>query len=319
VNSAVNAGLPISADYAAFSEAVFHVCVATMFFLAGLFVERSFEKQGFRRFLAERLTRLAYPYFVWSTLQITAEIVFSGQSSHDTGFDALLAIPYWPHAHFWFFYSLLWAFVAFALLRQTTSWWRPALVISAVVLLFVPIPTIAMGLYQFSIEFGFFVAGILLAPWLVGRRQLPPLTPTSSLIATLVYAGAVTVLFTQIIPPSVLLTYEYRFFYPVMGTLVSVVIIGWSQVLAERRLFGWLAVVGTYSLEIYVAHMLSSVASRIVVTKILGIGDPLVVVVVGIVAGTLGPIVLLKLMARLRLPSLFDLPRALPAPTKRMA
>jgi surface polysaccharide O-acyltransferase-like enzyme len=290
-----------------------------MFFLAGLFVERSYEKQGFRRFLVERLTRLAYPYFVWSTLQVTAEIVFSGQSSHHTGFDALLAIPYWPHAHFWFLFSILCAFVAFAVIRQTTSWWRPALVVSAVLLLFLPIPTMAMGLYQFSIEFGFFVAGILLAPWFVGSRQLAPFTPTMSLIATFLYAAAVTVIFTHIIPPSVLLEYQYRFFYPLMGTLVSLVIIGWSQCLAERRMFGWLTVIGTYSLEIYVAHMLFSVASRIVVTKFLGIGDPLVVVAAGIVAGTLGPIVLVKLMARLRLPSLFDLPRASPALTKRAA
>ena len=82
LDSTTHAGLAHSESFQSLSGATFSNLIPIFFFLSGLFVERSYDKRRALGLLGDRLSRLAYPYLVWSLLQATAEIVFPGASQH---------------------------------------------------------------------------------------------------------------------------------------------------------------------------------------------------------------------------------------------
>jgi len=85
---------------------VFHMPL--FFFLsASLIYGRVVAKPG--RVLSSSLTKIAWPYFVWATVQIVVLIEASGAINHaqTRGFGASVIRLLWaPHAQFWFLYVL---------------------------------------------------------------------------------------------------------------------------------------------------------------------------------------------------------------------
>jgi fucose 4-O-acetylase-like acetyltransferase len=308
VSSASNAGVEISQTFGAMSYSTLSNLLPLFFFLAGLFVPRSYENRSMRSFLLERLQRLAYPYLIWSALQATAAIVFSAQSQNDTSVQTLLAIPYRPFDQFWFLYALLWMSPLYALARQLGRWSSLALALVSIVLFVFPIKTPVLALEMVSEHLIFFAAGALATSFVVGERQLPDLPPWATVLVTAAFVGSALYIYTHWVPASTSASahLDHRGYYLYLGVLGGLATVGWAQWLAQRGWLNVLQLMGKYSLQIFVAHMFCIVGFRIV-AQALGLANPFLIVIGCVVAAVTGPIVLVVLTERFGLPSLFEL------------
>ncbi len=310
LNSSMNAGYAIPATLADLSYSTLSNMIPLFFFVAGLFVARSYENRGVRSFLLERLQRLAYPYVIWSALQATAAILFSAQSQNDTTFDTLLAIPYHPFDQFWFLYALFWMYPVYALARQLGRWSSLALAAASLVLFVFPFQTNVLALEMFSLHFVFFAAGALFSPFVVGERQLPELPVWVTALVTAAFVGSSLYIYTHWLDAATGTAShgEHRGYYLYLGLLAGLATVGWAQWLSRRGWLDVLQLIGKYSMQIFVAHMFCVVGFRIVAQTV-GISHPFLVVLGSIVAGVTGPIVLVFLTGRFGLPNLFELRR----------
>jgi fucose 4-O-acetylase-like acetyltransferase len=311
VNSAMKAGLAVSPALADLSYSTLSNMIPLFFFLAGLFVARSYENRGVRSFLLERLQRLAYPYFIWSALQATAAILFSAQSQNDTTFQTLLAIPYYPFDQFWFLYALFWMYPAYALVRWLGRWSSFALAAVSVVLFVFPFRTNVLALEMFSVHFIFFATGALLSPFIIGERRLPDLPIWATALVTAVFVGSSLYIYTHWLDAATGTAShgEHRAHYLYLGLVAGFATVGWAQWLSRRRWLGVFQIIGKYSMQVFVAHMFCVVGFRIVAQTLLGIANPFLIILGSIIAGVAGPIVLVLLTERFGLPNLFELRR----------
>ena len=115
----INSGLLESSAATRFADDwIYAFHMPLFFFLSGLFAERSADK-GPRRFVADKLRTIAYPYVVWSLLQTSVQILMSRHTNspaswHDLAIDRL----YVPPMQFWFLYALFLCFLLFLVCWQ---------------------------------------------------------------------------------------------------------------------------------------------------------------------------------------------------------
>lgn len=306
LSSALNAGVSIPLMFQQLSWSTFANTVPLFFFLSGLTVERSCAKRGPKSFLRERLSQLAYPYLIWSFLQISAEIVFSRHSHHGASVADLLVIPYRPHAHLWFLMAMFWMFPMYVLIRQVGRGVRAWLAAVAVLLFVLPIPTSAFALHDFSVHFLFFATGVLTSQYFIGAQRIRELSLPMTLFLTFAFGACSGYVFTQLIEPTRLAAGPHYYLYLSLATLGGAVCLGWAQFLARRQWLGTLRIIGEYSLQVYVAHMLFAVAARVLLHNVFHVTHPVVVVMSGIAIGIAGPIILYKLTVRFAWPNLFE-------------
>jgi peptidoglycan/LPS O-acetylase OafA/YrhL len=142
-----------------------------------------------------------------------------------------------------------------------------------------------------------------------------PVAVTMALSVIFVTSGIYV--FTELIAPT-RLTNDYGlhpFYLLTLAVLGTACCIGWSQYLAQANRCRVLRVLGTYSLQIFLAHMLVGVPVRIMLLKIFHLDNPVLHILLGVLVALVVPILLFKLSLRLQVPYLFDWRRISPAPT----
>ena len=75
------------------------------FLLSGLFLERQVARPA-GMFLADKLRTIAYPYFVWSSLQFAIHSSLRGVTNNTADLGELWTIVYLPTMQFWFLFTL---------------------------------------------------------------------------------------------------------------------------------------------------------------------------------------------------------------------
>jgi fucose 4-O-acetylase-like acetyltransferase len=309
LSSAYHAGLDIPERFFRLSDSIiysFHMPL--FFFVSGLFVEASYRKRGSRAYFLDRVRRLAYPYLVWSVLQVTVEILFSGQTQRGAGVPDLLAIPYRPWGQFWFLYALLLMHVLYILAQALGRFAKPALFAAALVLFFFTLPTGAFALFGFSGHLLFFITGVYLGDWLLRRDGLQ-VTPVVAVLLLLALVGAGYTVFTYLIEPVRLVGQPEKYIFLFLSILGILACIAIAQLLARRKILDIFAVLGKYSLPIFLAHMLVGVATRMALLA-LGVQNWMLHVVLGVAAALILPVLLQKLGVMTGFPYLFELPQA---------
>ncbi len=74
------------------------------FFISGLLAYQTGRKTA-GGFIAAKLRTIAYPYFVWSVIQILLMLAMAGRTRHEAHWTDLLTIAYRPIMQFWFLYA----------------------------------------------------------------------------------------------------------------------------------------------------------------------------------------------------------------------
>jgi fucose 4-O-acetylase-like acetyltransferase len=317
LSSGYHAGLKIPSDFFAYSDSIvysFHMPL--FFFLSGLFVESSFRKRGARSYLLDKFTKIAYPYFLWSILQVSVEVLFSSQTQKGAGLQNVLAIPYRPWGQFWFIYALFLMHIVYTAATPLRKFSAPVLFAVAAVLFIWPIPSGDFGLFGFSGHFLFFVTGIYFRKYLIDQqRYAVPAWLVLPLFILLIGSGYL--LFSRVIEPLRLVGKAYPHYFLFLSIVGITACIGLAQYLSRKKIVGFLNILGIYSLQIFLVHMLAGVATRMILLKLFGIENWIIHMILGILAALIVPILLQWISIRVKFPYLFEWKRShavLPSP-----
>ncbi|OAD19925.1 acyltransferase 3 [Candidatus Thiomargarita nelsonii] len=276
------------------------------FFLSGLFFLRSFDKRG-SRLILNKIDTIFYPYLIWSIIQGVIEIILSQYTNGTTSFGNLIAILWLPIAQFWFLYALLLIFifntVIFIFLER---YFKP---------LNIPFIIFGIGFFLFLIKqylpadyffiravsynYIYFSFGILYWRVLDGKHHSISLTlgvfVIFSLFEYLVYYTATlpsdSALIKIIITFSGILTVIFVC-QNLRGTIIKI-----------------LSLVGRYSMEIYLMHVIFGSGIRIVLQKIFNVNNTDIHLILGTLLGLIFPILFVKIARSTKLEFLFKSPR----------
>jgi fucose 4-O-acetylase-like acetyltransferase len=305
LSSGYHAGLKIPEHFFALSDSIiysFHM--PFFFFLSGLFVESSFRKRGARSYLIDKLTRIAYPYFVWSILQMSVEVIFSSQTQKGASISDILAIPYHPWGQFWFVYTLFLMHVAYTLCSKFGKYSMPIMFLVGFGLFFFPIRADVAALTGFSTHFLFFVSGIFLGKYLLKDIPSVPLWAVIMLFALLMGAGCFT--FENLITPTRLTDGSHPFYFLFLSILGVISCTSLSRYLSGKNFLQPLKILGRYSLQIYLAHMLAGAGVRMILTNVFQIQNWVLHITLGAIVALTVPIMLQKISERINFPYLFE-------------
>lgn len=309
LSSAYHAGLKIPERFFGLSDSIvysFHMPL--FFFLSGLFVESSFQKRDPKQYLLDKFIRTAYPYLVWSVLQVSVEVIFSNQTQKGAGLADLFAVPFRPWGQFWFMYALFLMNITYTIISRLGKFAAPTLFVISFALFIRPIPVAAFGLFGFSGHFLFFVSGIYLRKYVIDheRYTIPPWTVP---LLFMILIGFGYYLFSKVIEPMRLVGKPYPQYFLFLSILGITACLGLAQYIAARKTMRFLRTLGVYSLQIFLAHMLVGVATRIILMRLFNIQNWIVHVSIGVAIATMIPILLQKISIRVNFPYLFGFKR----------
>ena len=310
LSSAYHAGIQIPSHFFDLSDSIiysFHM--PFFFFLSGLFVESSFRKRGEKNYLFDKFSRIAYPYIIWSVLQVSVEIAFSNQTQQGATLSDLFAVIYRPWGQFWFLYALLLMHITYAIFARLGKYSNLLMFVAAVSLFFYPLPIGVMALPGFCKHFIFFAGGVLFRnQFMQAEKYEFPLWVGVLLLVALIGSGYF--IFENLISPVRLTDSSHSFYFLYLSILGIFACSVLSQYLARRNLLQFLQALGKYSLQIYLIHMLAGVGLRMILLRVFGVQNWIIHIVSGVVFALVVPIVLQKISNRLNFPYLFELNRS---------
>ncbi len=311
LSSGFHGGLNIPGRFFVLSDSIVYSFHMPLFFLlSGIFVEGSFQKRGARDYIFDKFSRIAYPYLIWSVLQVSVEVIFSSQTQNGTSLKDLLAIPYRPWGQFWFIYALFIMHITYTVFKSFGKYSTLLLFITAAILYFNTLQIGIFGLFGFSIHFIFFVSGIVFRKYFMDLENYNiPLWVVVSLFV--IFMGSAYFLFDKLIEPVRLAegVQTHPFYVLYLAILGMTFCICLSQYLSKRREFQFLQNLGIYSLQIYLVHMLAGVGVRMVLLYVFGIQNWVIHIAIGVGFALTAPIVLQKISDRIKFPYLFEFRR----------
>jgi fucose 4-O-acetylase-like acetyltransferase len=276
---------------------LFHM--PAFFFASGLFSSRA-QNRPFLEFLRWRLTTLIYPYFLWTAVFAVSHILMARFCNSPPPPGRLWRCFYEPYGYgLWFIYALLlislWHRVLAGVLRD------PFFMVFVAGLLgwlaskgafaFWPIFNTAMGFVIY------YVLGSVLAGWLL--RSEGHDKGMMLLAAGLGLLGVMTAV-NALVPSGP----GFAFVLALLG-IGGMVALAWGMV--ALRIQSFCSLLGAYSLEIYLGHMLLSPLPRPVLRSF-GVSQPWIYVVCGMIVGVCGSLLLGVACRRFDFPYLFRWP-----------
>lgn len=287
-------GVPVAAASLIY---LFHMPL--FFALAGLWAPRA-AGRPLSRFLSDKAGTILYPYLVWSLIQLGVNAGMGRFTNSAPSPTQVLGIVTHPYAQFWFLYVLFIDLTFAVLLLRFRFGVVTALVIGEV--LYITHPLLENGTWPPAVDvartFLYVAAGAAVAPWVVrrGLAQHPWATRATALTAT----GLLLLLFVGLGDANPIAG-------PIMAGLGIIAVATSAQVLAGTPVGGVLERLGNRSLEIYVAHVLGAAGMRVVLSKVFGVSNSGVHLVLDCAAGVAFPLALCWLAQKWRLPWLFTL------------
>jgi fucose 4-O-acetylase-like acetyltransferase len=295
--------LPSTGWSAAVDTWIYAFHMPLFFCLSGLFAPR-LAARSWGTILWDRMTGIVYPYFVWSVLQTVVQIGLSKFTNNPADLKDLARIPYEPNMQFWFLYALFLISLGYALLvkLRVPAW---AMLALGLVILLGP----DMGLMGFWSPIGDFKRNFVyyvLGATLAGFTHVVKLPRATAAGVALIGFGIMTALVMTRPPLGMLL--------PLLCALIGIVgSMALAMSLTRVPNLGFLRRWGEYSLQIYVAHTLSSAGFRIFLQRVFKVQDPVVHLIGGTLVGILIPLLLIEVCDRLGFRYLFSLRPSRPA------
>jgi fucose 4-O-acetylase-like acetyltransferase len=267
--------LPANYPFAKIDYPLYTFHMPLFFLLSGLHVFMSIEK-GYAPFLRSKFFSIVVPYFVWSSIQGTAQIAMAGSTNHPLSFSDWPQLFYAPIGQFWFLYALLiWQLIALACHRIKPL--LPGIAIAAFVLGCAR----ADGFLSLILQMGiFFAVGTVIGPGLenyVARIAKPgflALICSAFVLSIFLIWGKAPYYSLQAIPAAV------------TGIGAVLIVCYWLNKSIARLA---MVVCGQHSMHIYVMHIMAAAGIRIALEKA-GVGNIYIYLVVGTIFGMLLPL-----------------------------
>lgn len=275
---------------------IYNFHMPLFFLLSGM----TFEAWALKRPAAEaaisRVTRLLWPLVLWTYIFYAARLAAGDAANTQVqGVESLLFFPLPPRDHFWFLWALfLQHLLALALIRMVGRPLGTATWAGLAVLVVIGSSITPVGLNAWTVGAATY-AGAFLTGLALGPHGLAVKGATALVAATLVFAGLQTLSFQ--LPPSLLTS-------QLLGIALALCFLGIVRALCTTdarptlRLLAWL---GLSSMGIYLAHTIFSAGTRAVLGRITQ--DLSVHMVLGTLAGIIGPLLLYTLIRRIGRPA----------------
>lgn len=233
------------------------------FCLSGLFFRAGIEKRGASLFLQNKINTLLYPYLLWSVIQITLQLCFSGYVNAQRSWYSYVEIFVQPRSldQLWYLFALF--NVTALYLFNSTVLRLPEgiqLLLGALFLGLAPYTAGFSTVYDMLLHYFFFAIGVSLAGTFFSDRTQTQLTSGKKLLLLL---------------PLFLLSQWYflwhqqlhGFLYAVVALTGSLFVVMLSMLLAKYRKMRFLTTIGHYSLYIYLLHVMIAAVLRYVLLK----------------------------------------------------
>jgi fucose 4-O-acetylase-like acetyltransferase len=271
------------------------------FILSGIFISISIAKRKTGELIFIKFENLLYPYLIWSFLQITLQIVFSGNTNADRGLIDYTYILYQPRNldQFWYLPALFNTTVIYLLIKSKlrfSSWMQLTL---GLALYFLSPYFQKVSMMSDWMEFYlFFALGDAISVFFFSKKFQDFLKRPILILLIIPVFIAVQVYYLR--------NDEYYYINNFIGKIefLAIALIGcFAMLLLAFRLQEWkalnfLRVLGFHSLQIYVMHVFVAALSRILLTKALGITDPVVLLICCIALGVVIPVIFYNLFIR---------------------
>ena len=260
--------------------------------LAGLFVRERVARDG-AGFVRSALVRIAWPYLLWSTVQLLVIAALGGLVNTPTAFDPwrLASVLWEPPSQFWFLQALL-------VLHLASRWVLPRWGVGPLLLVtlaarlvvdWVELPLLAEMLARFGMFYALGVAG--------GARMRHTLAhwPSQRLVAL---AASAAVVWAIAASAPMLAGLSHWSLAAVPAALAgSAAVIAASALPGVAQAGLWVQL-GRASMAIYLLHVLFVAGTRIVLTRLVGIDDTVLILLLACAAGIGGPLLVRALVLR---------------------
>jgi fucose 4-O-acetylase-like acetyltransferase len=272
------------------------------FFISGLFVKRSLSKP-FKDFLLDKLYVIAYPYFLWSLIQMSIQALASRYTNtNQISLADIWQIIYQPYQQFWFFYTLFAILIVYGILHKLKL--SPIFFLTFAVLLY--------SLHGLNVNFGpwgvlylfrrhaiYFALGVIFGSgtWLSIKSQINRFALILITLGGYIAVGlAVQFQLT-----------ENVIAIPLIAMLGIAATVALAVLLDKFNLLLFVKNWGIFSLEIFLVHTIAASVFRIVLQKLCGFTEPVIHFVVGTAIGIYAPIALSLICSKLRFQYMFTL------------
>jgi fucose 4-O-acetylase-like acetyltransferase len=279
-------------------QVIYRFDIHTFFFLSGLFVEKSLSK-GNKAFIWDKVTTILYPYFLWSLLHGSIQLILSPYTNEKLTIIDLVKIIYLPIAHFWFLQTLFLISIIYACIRK----YIPIYVIIAIALAMyaVALFTTIAPVRNLLGALVFFVTGSMfmkishkIDTYINGWKLL-------LIISIFIIFQIINIHFDSLNWPII------RFFAAFVGIGF---VISLSIYISGKIGLGIIGKLGFLSMPIYLAHVMGGAASRIILLRFFHVQDFYIHLLMGCLAGVIFPVLLFVAMNRLGFPYLFTLSKS---------
>ncbi len=272
------------------------------FFLSGIFYLRTMEKRGFTGTIFSKINTIIYPYIIWSLIQGFIEVQLSAYTNGAAQYSDLFAILWQPRAHFWFLYTLFFMFIATSLILipyfknmvSTKITLLSGLAITLFIYLSRQHSPDVFALTSVSSNAIYFMGGVVFSAVAPNYKRIR-LVGLISAVSFFLLSYVVNVAHT--LPSNDLWKLSLAFF----GILA---VIYMCRVIPES-IDKPFALLGSYSMIIYLLHILFGSGVRIVLSKGFSVDSSLLHLFVGTTIGLIGPIMFYLIVKNTVLISLF--------------
>ncbi len=279
------------------------------FIVSGAFFLASVRRKGANDYLQNRFSTLFYPLLIWGVLQITLQLVFAEYVNADREPSDYLRLLTDPRRieQFWYLNALFFVSLLYTLLTvygRFTPWHH--LLVGAVlfgVAEYAFFSNVNIGfLFDLFFFYIFFAIGDLVSDVLLNTRNYKILTSGWLMLALLPVFILLQHNFTRLnmlANDDYYVQYHLPLFYILCALVGGSFVICLSFMLQKFDVMRWLRVIGYHSLFIYVMHLMVTSFSRTLFVRFAGVANFPILLIIGIIAGIVIPVIIYNLTIRL--------------------
>ncbi len=268
-------------------QSIYNIRMPLFFIIAGIFARKSLQKRTLKQFVQYKAGTILYPYFVWITIQLLIQTLFSQYAHAQRDISDFLYIFYNPFAlkdQFWFLFILFIISVSFGMIQykwSVTPWQQLLL---GIILNYASTLTDIIQLEVACYYYLFFALGDFVSDFLHRKHHL-----LGSWYYTVLLLPVF--LFTQwywLAHPELKDTNLYVF--DLIAIVGSAFIFSLAFVLDKLSILKFIRTIGKHSLYIYIMHVIIQGAIRALLVNVLHLQNLYILITISLMIATVLPI-----------------------------
>jgi fucose 4-O-acetylase-like acetyltransferase len=286
-----NTAIPLSLVYA--NMVFFSFRMPLFFILSGIFINGSIARRPLGKLIYIKFENLLYPYFIWSFIQITLQIVLSRYTNSDRTIIDYTYILYQPRGldQFWYLPALFNTTVIYLLLKvklRLPIWSQ--LLAGAVFYMASPFCSSISMISDWMEFYIFFALGDAVSGIFFEKKSQRLLNNAWTGLIMIPIFAATQVYYLHQAGPNGASIGQLPFLAVALIGCFAMFVLAFR--LQQWDILRWLRVLGFHSLYIYVMHVMIAAFTRTLLTKAFGIHNPIVLLCFGIAVGVTLPVII---------------------------